>query len=109
MAVLFEILIEQYPFRPFVRRERLPPSRDNYYVFEDGRRLWLGYAPAWCPRCRAIVRAEHLDTPARIDERHAEYEQWDASAERDRELAELAFRRQWVLARRSPPRCLRCF
>jgi hypothetical protein len=109
MAALFEILIEQYPVLPYVRRERLTASRDNYYVFDDGRRLRLGYAPAWCPRCRAFAPAEALDTPAEIDERVAEYERGDLSVDRDRTLAELAFRREWVLARQSPPRCLRCF
>ena len=109
MALLYEILVEQFPGRPYVRRERLPVSWQNYYVFEDGRRLSLGYAPAWCPRCRAFVRAEDVETLARVDEQIRDYERWDPMPERDEALAALALRRQWVIGRRSPARCLHCF
>jgi hypothetical protein len=66
----------------------------------------LTYAPGWCPRCRTIVHVEDLDTPAQIDERLSEFELGTSEV---RDSSELLFRRAWMLARRSPARCLRCF
>jgi len=109
MATGFQITIEQYPRRPYCHYHPFPSSRDNFYVFATGRRISLVYTPVWCRTCREITPGERLRTISEIDKLIREYEQWDPSTQRDRHLDDFAFQRQWMIARQSPPRCLRCF
>jgi hypothetical protein len=106
--------------------EAFAGSRGNYYEFSESDRLDLHSVPVWCQRCAKITQGEHLSTIEEIDKdirdlndptsqlyrmtRHGTLDELTGKGHeflQDR-LAELRRRRSWRMARKSPPKCIRC-
>jgi hypothetical protein len=106
--------------------EKFYRSRGNYYEFSESDRLKLHTVPVWCDRCGNFTEGENLSTVEEIDNqirdlndptseayrmtRHGSLEKDFGKGEsflQDR-LAELARRRTWREARKSPPKCIYC-
>jgi hypothetical protein len=109
MSLHYQILIEQYPERPYCQTHGLSTSRHNYYCLDDGTRVPLSITPVWCRRCRKFTLGEWIESMAEIEDRVAEYSRWELSDQRTKIMERLERRKRWRSQRRSPARCLRCF
>jgi len=113
MALLYEL-----EFLPKGQVEPFAGTDGNFYRLADGRSIPVLSNPIWCRQCSEVTHGEELEPVEEIEKKIINLERLaaeiraeidpSADGEQQERIAELKLRRNWLWARRSPPRCLRC-